>query len=109
MADSPFPDWWLKKDVDKRSIGKSLARILKPFGVKAKKFRIKGEQIRGYDRSDLELVWERYCRSINSTRALSGDLDVSDVPANAIDSLPAAYARTSGVGGHRSGTSSFSS
>jgi Protein of unknown function (DUF3631) len=49
--DSPFPNWWLKEN-DKRAIGKSLAKVLKPFGVKAKKFRIDYEQVRGYERAD---------------------------------------------------------
>jgi hypothetical protein len=61
LDDSPFPNWWLKKETDKKSIGKSLARILKPFGVRAKKFRIDGEQVLGYERADLEPVWRRYC------------------------------------------------
>jgi hypothetical protein len=76
--DSPFPNWWLK-EADKKAIGKSLAGLLKPFSVKAKKFRIDGEQVRGYERVDLEPVWGRYCTSINNAHALSGDLDVLDV------------------------------
>jgi hypothetical protein len=76
--ESPFPNWWLRED-NKKAIGKSVARILKPFSVKAKKFRINGEQVRGYERADLEPVWERYCTSIDNTYALSGDLDVLDV------------------------------
>ncbi len=77
--DPPFPNWWLKKDTDKKTIGKSLARILKPFGVKAKKFRIDGEQVRGYERANLGPVWERYCTPTNIALAQSGDLDVLDV------------------------------
>jgi hypothetical protein len=77
--DSPFPNWWWK-ETDKKAIGKSLARVLKPFKVKAKKFRIEGEQVRGYERTDLEPVWERYCTPINNTHELSSDLDVLDVP-----------------------------
>ena len=50
--DLPFPNWWWK-ETDKKAIGKSLARMLKPFCVKAKKFRIEGEQVRGYERADL--------------------------------------------------------
>jgi hypothetical protein len=76
--ESPFPNWWLRDD-NKKAIGKSLARILKPFSVKAKKFRIDGEQVRGYERVDLEPVWVRYCPSINNGLALSGDLNVLDV------------------------------
>src|SRR6266480_7661020 len=76
--DSPFPNWWLK-ETGKKAIGKSLARILKPFGVRAKKFRVDGEQVRGYERVDLEPVWERYCTPINNTHADSSDLDVLDV------------------------------
>jgi hypothetical protein len=76
--DSPFPNWWLKEN-DKRAIGKSLAKILKPFGVKAKKFRIDYEQLRGYERADLDPVFERYCTSVNVTKPQSSDLDVLDV------------------------------
>ena len=56
--DSPFPNWWLKET-----------------GKKA----IDGEQVRGYERVDLEPVWERYCTPINNTHADSSDLDVLDV------------------------------
>ena len=37
-----------------------LARILKRFGVKPKQLRIDGKKERGYERGDLEPVWERY-------------------------------------------------
>jgi hypothetical protein len=76
--DSPFPNWWLK-ETDKKVIGKSLAKILKPFGVRAKKFRIDGEQVRGYECLDLEPVWERYCTPSNVAHAETSDLDVLDV------------------------------
>lgn len=76
--DLPFPNWWWK-ETDKKAIGKSLARMLKPFCVKAKKFRIEGEQVRGYERADLEPVWERYCTPIKNAQADSCDLDVLDV------------------------------
>jgi uncharacterized protein DUF3631 len=61
IDDSPFPDWWLKKDAEKKAIGKSLARILKPFGVKAKRIWIDDARVRGYERVDLEPIFERYC------------------------------------------------
>jgi hypothetical protein len=80
--DSPFPNWWFKKDTDKKAIGKSLAKILKPFGVRAKKFRIDDQQVRGYERADFELVWKRYCPPINAAYAKSADLDVSDASAS---------------------------
>lgn len=76
--DSPFPNWWLKEN-NKRAIGKSLAKILKPFGVKAKKFRVDGEQVRGYERVDLDPVFERYCSPIEVVKPESPDLDVLDV------------------------------
>jgi hypothetical protein len=77
--DSPFPHWWSKKETDKKVIGKSLARILKPFGVKAKKFRIDGEQVRGYERAELQRVWDRYCPPTNIAHPETTDLDVLDV------------------------------
>ena len=46
------------------------------------KFRIDGEQVRGYDRADFELVWERYCAPINAGHTKSADLDVLDVSAS---------------------------
>ena len=79
--DPPFPNWWLKEPA-KKVIGKSLAKLLKPFGVKAKKFRIEGEQMRGYDRTDLDPVFERYCAPINVVKPQSTDLDVLDVSAS---------------------------
>jgi Protein of unknown function (DUF3631) len=79
--DPPFPNWWLK-ETDKKVIGKSLAKILKPFGVKAKKFRIDGEQVRGYERVDLDPVFERYCTPIKVGKPQSSDLDVLDVSAS---------------------------
>jgi hypothetical protein len=76
--DPPFPNWWLK-ETDKKVIGKSLAKILKPFGVKAKKFRIDGEQMRGYERVDLDPVFGRYCTPVKVGKPQSSDLDVLDV------------------------------
>jgi hypothetical protein len=76
--ESPFPNWWLRED-NKKAVGKSLARILRPFGVKAKKFRIDGEQVRGYERAELQRVWDRYCTPTNNAHANCSDLDVLDV------------------------------
>ena len=76
--DSPFPNWWLKEN-NKRAIGKSLAKILKPFGVKAKKFRIDYEQVRGYERTDLEPVFQRYCTQPSLVKAEPLHVDVLDV------------------------------
>jgi hypothetical protein len=51
---------------------------LKPFGVRAKKFRIDGEQVLGYERADLEPVWRRYCPPTSNAHTDSSDLDVLD-------------------------------
>jgi hypothetical protein len=75
--DPPFPNWWLKED--KKVVGKSLAKILKPFNVKAKKFRLNGEQVRGYERTDLDPIFLRYCTPIAVGKPESPDLDVLDV------------------------------
>jgi hypothetical protein len=77
-----LPNWWLK-EAGKKAIGKSLAKILRPFGVRVKKFRIEGEQVRGYERVDLEPVWERYCTPVNVVQAAeSTELDVLDVSSS---------------------------
>jgi hypothetical protein len=86
--DPPFPNWWLK-ETDRKVIGKSLAKILKPFGVKAKKFRLDGEQVRGYERIDLHPVFERYCTPIDVGKPESPDVDVLDVsPSVTPDNQP---------------------
>jgi len=64
-----------------KSIGKSLAGILKPFGVKAKNPRIEGERVRGYERTDLEPIWERYCTSLKQSLSPFPDSDVPHVPS----------------------------
>jgi hypothetical protein len=79
--DLPFPNWWLK-ETDKKVTGKWLAKVLKPFGVKTNKFRVDGQQVRGYERLDLEPVWERYCTPIAALPAKSTDVDVSDVSSS---------------------------
>jgi hypothetical protein len=74
--DSPFPDWWFKSSTEKPSIGRSLARILKPFGIKAKRIWIGDDRIRGYERTNLAPIWERYCPPRNSTSVFSDALSV---------------------------------
>src|SRR5262249_19761837 len=97
QEDSTFPDWWWKKDANTKSIGKSLAGILKPFGVKAKNFRIEGEAVRGYERADLEPVWEHYCTQINDANPSFRYSDVADVASVVNLQSTRTYAATSGT------------
>jgi len=43
----------------KRPAG-ALAELLKPFGIKPKQMRIRGQKVRGYERSKFEEAWTRY-------------------------------------------------
>ena len=75
----PFPGWWLKNDTSMKSIGKSLAEILKGFKLKPKPFKVGGGTVRGYLREDFEPVWASYCTANNGQCLVSGNSDVTDV------------------------------
>jgi hypothetical protein len=61
--DGPWGSWW-GSHVDKgetKGPASQLASNLKPFEVKPKKLRLSDEKTaRGYERGDLEPVWDRY-------------------------------------------------
>jgi hypothetical protein len=102
--DLPFPNWWLK-DSNKKSIGKSLAGILKPFGIKKHQMRIDGAKVKGYERADFAPVWDRYCVRINNADDNSGILEVAEVPSDPSPVLQGTYAGTSNIGEAATGTS----
>jgi hypothetical protein len=63
-SDAPWPDWWERslKDGNTRGPAAKLARLLKPFGIRARVIRLPdGSTPRGYLRQDFEEAWKRYC------------------------------------------------
>jgi hypothetical protein len=62
-TDAPWAEWWEKelKNQNIKSCGATLARKLKPYGIKAKVLKASGESARGYMRSAFEQAWKRYC------------------------------------------------
>jgi hypothetical protein len=64
LENPPVPDWWFKKDVGMKAMGKCLAKTLKKFGLQPGLMRIDGsDPVKGYQRSDFEPVWSAYCPS----------------------------------------------
>jgi len=63
-SDAPWADWWERslKDGNTRGPAAKLARLLKPFGIRARGIRLPdGSTPRGYLRHDFEEAWKRYC------------------------------------------------
>jgi hypothetical protein len=69
--DAPWPAWWgswqqfmLLEEARRRnktkSIGHTLARLLKPYGIESKRLQIDGRVQVGFDRSWFEQVWRSY-------------------------------------------------
>ena len=102
--DLPFPNWWLK-DSNKKSIGKSLAGILKPFSIKKHQMRIDGAKVKGYERTDFASVWDRYCVRINNADDNSSILEVAEVPSDPSPVLQGPYVGTSNIREAATGTS----
>jgi hypothetical protein len=65
-TDAPWAIWW-EQDVkggNTKGPGARLARLLKPFGIKARVIRLPDDSTpRGYMRQDFKEVWKRYCPS----------------------------------------------
>jgi hypothetical protein len=65
-TDAPWAPWW-EHDLNNentRGPAARLARLLKPYGVKARGIRLRdGTTPRGYMREDFEQAWKRYCPS----------------------------------------------
>ena len=57
MEDRPWAEWKRGKPMSTTS----LARLLKPFGVKPRKLRFGGYTLNGYERAEIEAAHMRYC------------------------------------------------
>ncbi|MCH8166473.1 MAG: DUF3631 domain-containing protein [Proteobacteria bacterium] len=57
MEDRPWPEWRHGKAMT----AASLARLLKPFGVRPRKLRLGGHTLNGYQRREIEAAHIRYC------------------------------------------------
>ena len=57
MEDRPWPEWRHGKPMT----AASLARLLKPFGLKPRKLRLGGHTLNGYQRGGIEAAHIRYC------------------------------------------------
>lgn len=62
MEDRPWPEWKRGKPMTTTS----LARLLKPFGVKPRKIRFNSQTLSGYQRGDIEAAHIRYCPPLPS-------------------------------------------
>jgi hypothetical protein len=65
-TDAPWATWWEEKlkNGNTKGPGAFLARLLKPFGIKARVIRLPDESTpRGYMREDFKEAWKRYCPS----------------------------------------------
>jgi hypothetical protein len=63
-SDAPWADWWEHglKNGNTRGPAAKLARLLKPFPIRARVIRLAdGSTPRGYLRQDFEESWTRYC------------------------------------------------
>jgi hypothetical protein len=63
-SDAPWADWWEHglKNGNTRGPAAKLARLLKPFRIRARVIRLAdGSTPRGYLRQDFEESWTRYC------------------------------------------------
>jgi hypothetical protein len=63
-SDAPWAVWWEHdvKNGNTRGPAQKLARLLKPYGIKAKVIRFAdGSTPRGYVREDFKEAWKRYC------------------------------------------------
>jgi hypothetical protein len=63
-TDAPWAAWWEQnlKNENTRGPAAKLARLLKPYGIRARRIRLPDDTtLRGYLRQDFEEAWERYC------------------------------------------------
>jgi hypothetical protein len=65
-TDAPWAGWWENdlRNGNTRGPAAKLARLLKPYGIKARVIRLPDNTTpRGYLQQDLEDAWTRYCPS----------------------------------------------
>jgi hypothetical protein len=55
IDEAPWDDWF-----GKPLNARSLAKLLRPYGIKSKNVRVGTEQAKGYERADLADAWRRY-------------------------------------------------
>ena len=68
--DRPWPEWRRGRPLSTQQ----LATLLRHFDVRPRQMKIDGKKVRGYERADLEEVWERY------TPAQAPDSDAPSAP-----------------------------
>jgi hypothetical protein len=62
MDDRPWALWWLddlRHDKAQKPASR-LAKLIKPYGVKARQIRVEDETLKGYVRADFMEAWKRY-------------------------------------------------
>jgi hypothetical protein len=94
MEDRPWPEWKHGKPMT----ATSLARLLKPFGVKSRKLRLGSHTLNGYQRSEIEAAHIRYCpplppesgtpEQFNETNRLAGSQSGTRNPDVPVSSGP---------------------
>jgi hypothetical protein len=85
-GDRLWAAWWLddlKHDKPQKPASR-LAKLLKPYGIKARKIRIDDDTCQGYVRADFEETWRRYLPSPekSGTSGTSGTHEGENVPAS---------------------------
>jgi len=84
--DGPWARWWsVDSDHAKRSAASSLARHLKPFGIRSTKSKIDGVALRGYRRETFGEAWARYLPSVMEPAPPDGTPQVA--PTSAVPSV----------------------
>lgn len=61
IEERPWPEWGRQK---KPLSPRALATLLSPFGIRPKQIRLGDRVVRGYDRSDFDDAWSRYCPEV---------------------------------------------
>jgi len=59
MPDRPWPEWRHGKSMT----ANSMARLLKPFGVRPRDLRFGTKNTKGYERTPVEAAFQRYCQA----------------------------------------------
>jgi len=59
MPDRPWPEWRRGKSMT----ANSLAKLLKPFGVRPRDLRFGTKNMKGYARAPVEAAFQRYCQA----------------------------------------------
>jgi putative DNA primase/helicase len=61
IEERPWPEWGRQK---KPLSPRALATLLSPFGIRPKQIRLGDRVVRGYERSDFDDAWSRYCPQV---------------------------------------------